>query len=208
MAVMTTFRGLLVATTTVGLLSCAPAGTEPSIPSITGTRASSPAPISASEEKKDWRKPRFISVVEAIRRLQPHVDVPVVAPRVRLVGAAGLKAWMADPKYLDWNVVDGRRIGGMTLRKKNRILILSYGLSGFDGCGDRTMAIETNVLGEPALINISEGHEWTTVLWPVTDTGSTGRYGISGTFYPEAMMRLAESMELARLEAVDHQKAC
>ncbi|MDQ4064428.1 MAG: hypothetical protein M3161_00080 [Actinomycetota bacterium] len=124
------------------------------------------------------------------------------------MGQAGIKAWLADPKYLDWNVVDGIRTGGMTIRHRNRILIFSYGLAGFDGCGDRTMALETNVLGQPALINIAEGSEWTTILWPVTAEGSTGRYGISGTFYAEPMMRLAESMELARLEAVDHQRSC
>lgn len=159
------------------------------------------------EPRKSWKKPRFISVTTAVKRLEPHVDVPVVLPRDRMAGLPNLKGWLADPKYLDWNEVDGVRAGGMTIRKGREILILSYGLAGFDGCGDRTMAIETNVVGQPALVNPS-GDRWSTVIWPVTPKGSTGRYGISGTFEAVAMLRLAESMELARLEAMDVAKNC
>ena len=160
-----------------------------------------------TKSKDSWRKARFISVEEAVERLQPHVDVPVVLPRDRMAGLPNLKGWLADPKYLDWNTVDGVRAGGMTLRKDEQILILSYGLAGFDGCGDRTMAIETMVVDQPALVNPS-GNRWSTVIWPVTKTGSTGRYGISGTFEAVAMLRLAESMELARLDAMDVTKGC
>jgi len=49
---------------------------------------------------------------------------------------------------------------------------------------------------------------WSQVLWPVTDTGSTGRFGITGTFEGWAMVQLAESMELARIEAMDSSKSC
>jgi hypothetical protein len=142
----------------------------------------------------------------AVERLQPHVDVPVVLPRDRIAGLPNLTGWLADPKYLDWNVVDGIRAGGMHIRKNKQILILSYGLAGFDGCGDRSTAMETTVLDQPALV--SGGPRWSHVLWPVTKTGSTGRYGITGTFEPAAMLRLAESMELARLEAMDSEKGC
>lgn len=161
----------------------------------------------ATPSKESWRKPRFISVDEAVQRLQPHVDVPVVLPRDRFAGLPNLKGWMADPKYLEWNTVEGVRAGGLRLRKEEQILILSYGLAGFDGCGDRTMAIETTVVDQPALVNPS-GNHWSTVIWPVTETGSTGRYGISGTFEAVAMVRLAESMELARIEAMDVAKNC
>lgn len=170
--------------------------------------AMTPSPqATKADGKNSWRKPRFISVAEAVKRLQPHVDVPVVLPRDRRAGLPNLKGWMADPKYLDWNEVDGVRAGGMKIRKGKEMLILSYGLAGFDGCGDRSMAIETKVVDQPALV-ISSSRRWSTVIWPVTPKGSTGRYGISGTFDAVAMLRLAESMELARLEAMDVAKNC
>jgi hypothetical protein len=125
-----------------------------------------------------------------------------------MAGLPNLKGWFADPKYLDWNTVDGTRAGTMKLVKRKQMLILSYGLAGFDGCGDRTMAIETNVLGEPALVTQSREYVWSHVMWPVTATGSTGRFGITGTFDAVAMIRLAESMELARIEALDVAKHC
>lgn len=191
----------------IGLGSCGPSTSELRTPSAALT-ALQPTLSPTPKESKHWRRPRFISISEAVARLQRHVDVPVVLPRSRAAGLPNLKGWLADPKYLEWKVVDGARVGGMKIRKDRQILILDYGLAVFDGCGDRSMAIETNVLGQPALINIANGHEWTSIIWPVTDEGSSGRYGISGTFYPEAMMLLAESMELARLEVLDHQKNC
>ncbi|MDQ4065252.1 MAG: hypothetical protein M3161_04325 [Actinomycetota bacterium] len=141
-----------------------------------------------------------------MKRLQPRVDVPVVLPRDD-VALPSLKGWLADPRYLEWNTVDGVRVGTLTIRKDKQILILSYGLAGFDGCGGRESAIETTVLDEPALVNPSSDR-WSTVIWPVTETGSTGRYGISGSFNAVMMLRLAESMELARLEAMDVTKSC
>ncbi len=54
-----------------------------------------------SDERRDWRKPRYISIAAAIRRLEPHVDVPIVLPRDAEAGLPSLKGWLADPKYLD-----------------------------------------------------------------------------------------------------------
>jgi hypothetical protein len=159
------------------------------------------------EEHKTWRKERYISVALAVKRLQEHVDVPVVLPLTDRRVLPNLKGWLADPKYLEWNVVEGVRAGGMVLRKNRQILHLSYGLAGFDGCGGRESAIETTVGDQPALVNPA-GNRWSTVIWPVTETGSTGRYGISGTFEAVEMMKLAEAMELARLEAMDVVKNC
>lgn len=88
------------------------------------------------------------------------------------------------------------------------MLILSYGRATFDGCGGREHAIETNVAGRPALVSQSPKHIWSHVLWPVTSTGSTGRYGITGTFEGWQMVRFAESMELARLAALDTDRHC
>lgn len=208
---MRRLRASLIAPALVTLIACSGVPTAASRPesSVTPHRVSStPTPFSSKKDKSSWKKPRYISVAEAVERLQPHVDVPVVLPRDRLAGLPNLKGWLADPRYLDWRTVDGVRAGGMTIRKGKQILILSYGLAGFDGCGDRTMAIETNVLGFPALATQAREHLWSFVLWPVTETGSTGRYGIRGTFDAVAMIRLAESMELARLEALDVEKSC
>ena len=165
-------------------------------------------PTPEPEEQKSWRKARYISVEEAVETLQAHVDVPVVLPRDEFAGLPNLKGWLADPKYLKWSRVDGKRIGGMTIRTDGRILILNYGLAGFDGCSGREHAVETNVLDQPALVSQSTEAIWSHVLWPVTDTGSTGRYGITGTFEGWQMVRLAESMELARLAAIDVTRAC
>lgn len=178
---------------------------KPSGAATTPVYVPTPSP---EEEPGPWRKARFISVDEAVRRLQAHVDVPVILPRNKLAGLPNLKGWLADPKYLDWRRVDGLRIGGMTLRKGRQILLLSYGLAGFDGCGDRSHAVETNVLGQPALLSQSPNLVWSQVMWPVTDTGSTGRYGIAGTFEGWQMVRFAESMELARLEAMEASRHC
>jgi hypothetical protein len=202
---------LLLAPALLVFGSCQAEGRPTSSPDSTASplevTASLSAPPEDDEVRHGWRKPRFISLAQAIERLQPHVDVPVVLPSDRMAGLPNLKGWLADPKYLDWNTVEGVRAGGMTIRKGKQILILSYGLSGFDGCGGRESAIETTIVDQPALVNPS-GNRWSTVIWPVTDTGSTGRYGISGTFDAVAMVRLAESMEHSRLEAMDVAKGC
>lgn len=160
------------------------------------------------KEDERSRAGRFISVAAAVRRLQPHVDVPVVLPRDGRAGLPSLEGWLADTKYLDWQTNDGIRTGTMKLRKGNQILILTYGLAGFDGCGGRDHAIETNVLGRPGLVTQAREHLWSHVIWPVTETGSTGRYGITGTFEGWAMVRLAESMEVARIRALDSHRGC
>lgn len=188
---------------------------SPTGEAVATSTASVPVPsrpsASAVEVKsrpKSWRMERFIPVAEAVERLQAHVDVPVVLPRDRSAGLPNLKGWLADPKYLGWSTVEGVRAGSLKIQKGRQMLIISYGLAGFDGCGDRSHAIETNVLGRPGLVSQAREHLWSHVLWPVTRTGSTGRYGITGTFEGWAMVRFAESMESARLEALDHVKGC
>ncbi len=136
------------------------------------------------------------------------MDVPVVLPQDRRAGLPNLEGWLADPKYLFWETEDGVRSGTLTLRNGRQILLLSYGLALFDGCGGRDHAIETNVLGRSALVSQAREHVWSQVLWPVTEMGSTGRFGITGTFEGWAMVRLAESMELARVETVNFSKSC
>lgn len=202
--------GLIGLVMALALFGCEQSGTEAAAPRLSSAPEENsplPSPSKETSRTKSWRKERFISVAEAVERLQPHVDVPVVMPMDRMAGLPNYKGWLADPKYLDWNAVEGVHAGTLTLRKDKRILILSYGMAGFDGCGDRSSAIETNVVGQPALVNPS-GDRWSTVIWPVTETGSTGRYGISGTFDAVAMIRLAESMELARVVAKDSSKDC
>lgn len=200
---------LLAGTLFVG---CSATGTpRPQAEPSSAVRETTPpaySPTPTPEEPTPWRKARYISVAEAVETLQAHVDVPVVLPRNKFAGLPDLKGWLADPKYLDWRRVDGLRIGGMKILKGRKMLLLSYGLAGFDGCGDRSHAVETNVLGEPALLSQSPKHLWSQVMWPVTDTGSTGRYGITGTFEGWQMVKFAESMELARLAATEVSRHC
>ncbi|MBW3595592.1 MAG: hypothetical protein KY391_08445, partial [Actinobacteria bacterium] len=92
-------------------------------------------------------------MAEAVARLQPRIDVPIVLPRDRFAGLPNLKGWMVDPKYLDVNRVGGIRVGTLVLRKKDQILHIHYGYSTFDGCGGPDTAIETNVAGQPALLS-------------------------------------------------------
>lgn len=188
---------------------CAAAVVVALVPACGGERTRADgAPTAPRNVAPSWRKPRYISVRDAVRRLQPHVDVPVVLPRDPSAGFPNLHGWLADPEGIEWRTSHGLRIGGLELRKGRRILLLSYGLASFDGCGDRTTADETEVLGQPALVSDSEEHRWSHVLWPVTKRGSTGRYGIAGTWPAEEMIRLAESMEAARLRAVSHRRGC
>ena len=208
-------RNRLLGPTSLGmalaLFGCEQARTEAvAPPGASVSKQSSPSPSVAEERSRprSWRKERFISVTEAVERLQPHVDVPVVLPTDRMAGLPNLKGWLADPKYLYWETADEVRSGTLTLRKGRQIRILSYGRAVFDGCGGRDFAIETNVLGRSALLSQAREHVGSQVLWPVTETGSTGRFGITGTFEGWAMVRLAESMELARIAAMDFSKSC
>lgn len=196
---------LLVAST---LTACATEPIEPDVAATPDQLSSAGTSSPRTAPRRDWRKPRYISVRDAVERLRPHVDAPLVLPASRRAGLPNLRGWLADPRYLDWRDVYGLRVGGLTIRKGRRILILSYGLASFDGCGDRSTAEETTVLGQPALIGDSQSHVWSHVIWPVTETGSTGRYGIAGTYDADDMILLAESMERERLEAVDHDRSC
>jgi hypothetical protein len=126
----------------------------------------------------------------------------VVLPRDRPAGLPDFKGWLADPNYLDWDRVDGLRAGELGLRNGRRILLISYGVATFDGCGGRDHAVRTNVLGRPALLYLVRGDLWSHLIWPVTPSGSIGRYGLAGTFEGWQMVRLAESMEPATLEMV------
>ncbi|MGI8775158.1 MAG: hypothetical protein ACR2KQ_09155 [Actinomycetota bacterium] len=83
-----------------------------------------------------------------------------------------------------------------------------HGAADLDGCGGRDHAIETNVLGQPALVSRARESMWSHIIWPVPPRGSTGRYGLVGTFEAWQLVRLTESMELARLEAESHHKGC
>ena len=90
-------------------------------------------------------------------------------PQDRRAGLPTLEGWLADPKYLFWKTEEGVRSGTLTLRNGRQILILSYGIAVFDGCGGRDHAIETNVLARSALVSQAREHVWSQVLWPVRD---------------------------------------
>ncbi|HVM36502.1 MAG TPA: hypothetical protein VM784_14325 [Actinomycetota bacterium] len=168
-----------------------------------------PDPARATPKaRSSWRKARYIPVDEAVARLQPYVDVPIVLPRDREAGLPNLRGWLADPKYLEWGSVDGARAGNLKLVKGQKILLISYGRATFDGCGGRDFAIRTKVSGQPALLTTVPRNLWSAVIWPVTPGGSTGRYGLTGTFEGWQLVKLAESMESARLEAIEGRHGC
>ena len=142
---------------------------------------------------------------EAVARLQAHIDVPVLLPR-GTVALRNYQGWLADPKYINWWRHEGEVVGSLELRKNNQILNFNFGYAGFDGCGGDT-AIETNVNGQRALIQISARYEWSQLVWPVTENGSSGRYGVSGTFEGWELVDIAEKMD-AELAALDEDVGC
>jgi hypothetical protein len=155
-----------------------------------------------------WIKPRYVSVGRAIARLRAHIDTPIVLPRDASAGLPGYRRWKADPKYLESNDVDGTESGTLNLIKKKRMLGIDFGTASFDGCGGRDHAIRTDVRGQPALLSVSRESLWSHIIWPVRSEGSTGRYGLYGTFEGWQLIRLAESMERGRLEAIDAPEGC
>lgn len=167
------------------------------------TPAPTPEP---SEEPKDWRKPRYITVREAVARLDPHVDVPIVLPRDRLAGIRTYRGWLADPKHVSWDQHGREGAGALHLTSRRNYLWIEYGYAIPDGCGGRDTAIPTDVLGEPALLWAYPGHS--SIIWPVRPHGRTGRFGLSGSFDGYQILRLAESMETALREAPTHDPGC
>lgn len=174
-----------------------------SSPATRGLDARAPTP--RPERSEGWRKDRYVPVRRAVARLERHVDVPVVLPRDRLAGVRDLDRWVADRRYLDWRRYHGRRVGTLVVRRGDEILWIHYGHAVSDGCGGRETAVETYVLGEPALVWTVRGarpEPWSEIVWPVRPRGRTGAYGLSGTFESWEIVRLAESMEARRREAL------
>lgn len=198
------FTSLGLAAVLLGACQGAPA--EPTTTPRSTPSASATSP--PTEAKESWRKDRYIPVAEAVERLQRHVDIPITLPRMSAISMRGLKTWLADPRYLDWAEKNGEQVGELRLVKGDKKLLISYGAATFDGCGGRDHAVETDVLGQPALVSQAREALWSAIIWPVTPEGSSGRYGLTGTFEAWQLVRLAESMELERLEAVSHPKGC
>src|SRR5688500_1754110 len=164
------------------------------------TRAASALPTDPSV-RDDWRKDRFITVSEAVDRLQPHVDERVALPDPRLAYLPRIDKWMADPKYLSWDRDFGARHGTMRLVHKKELLILTYGLVTFDGCGGTDFAISTEVDGQPALLKIATGNEWSQIAWPMQPLESSGNYGLTGTLEGWQAVKLAGSMKATYRES-------
>ncbi|HVF52370.1 MAG TPA: hypothetical protein VNC78_02060 [Actinomycetota bacterium] len=89
----------------------------------------------------------------------------------------------------------------------DRHLSIQYGHATFDGCGGDHV-IETDVLGQRALLYVVTGARWAELIWPVKPGRVTGRWGLTGSFSGWEIIQLAESMELARLEAADRSHSC
>ena len=188
----------------LGLAGCT-AGAGPPAARQTPKAASEATP-EPSQEPKDWRKPRYVSVRAAVERLAAHVDVPVVLPRDRLAGIRSYRGWLADPMHIMWDVHGREGSGVLHLISRRNNLWIEYGYAIPDGCGGRDTAIPTDVLGEPALLWAYPGHS--SIIWPVRPHGRTGRYGLSGSFDGYQILRLAEAMETALREAPGHDPGC
>jgi len=138
--------------------------------------------------------PRFASIEEAVAFLEGKVDVPVVLPS-NLPRDAHLAY---DPEL--WRV-RGQR--GATLRLDFGLessLTISYGFSGFDGCGG-DLSRPVDVLGQRGLI-VEHESGGANLIWPVPSGSFEGRYGLdSHELSGERLIRMAWSMERARVEA-------
>ena len=125
---------------------------------------------------------RLIPIDEAVAPLQPQLKVPVVLPRDRLAGVPNLKGWRADPRYLEWGREFGVRHGSLQLVKDGKVLIISFGLVTFDGCGGTDFAIPTQVAGQPAFLSVSREGLWSQILWPMGVGDTTASHGLAGNF--------------------------
>jgi hypothetical protein len=79
-----------------------------------------------------------------------------------------------------------------------RHLFLQYGVALFDGCGGDT-AKPVQIGNQPGMIYVSPGHRWSDLIWPATRKHLQGVYGLAGSFTREGILRLARSMERARV---------
>jgi hypothetical protein len=182
------------------LATCQQPFIAPEVATMSVTPAPKPTPSSTASmaAAKGWRKDRYISVDDAIGRLQPHVDVPVVMPKMKVAYLPRLDRWLADPEDLIWSEENGVLDGEMKLIHRNRILIFSFGLVTFDGCGGTDLAVPTQVGEHPALLFVTKHGTWSQIVWPMLPGQNTGTYGLAGTLEAWQAYQLAQSMEHAR----------
>lgn len=164
--------------------------------------AATPDPQAEPGPSKD----RFVPVREAVERLARHVDVPVVLPRDPAGGIPGYRGWRADTRYLQWRRRGGLTVGTLKLTSRHDYLWIDYGYAIPDGCGGRDTAVETDVLGDPALLWTGRGYG--AIVWPVRRRGRIGRFGLNGSFGGRELLRLAESMETRLREAPARDPGC
>ncbi|HYP24909.1 MAG TPA: hypothetical protein VEV43_15180 [Actinomycetota bacterium] len=188
------------------LAGCSAGGAERARPPAVAAATPVPANPEPSGEPRDWRRPRYVPVREAVDRLARHVDVPVVLPR-HGVFLRSYRGWLADPKHLSWSRRGDETVGSLHLISRRDYLWISYGYAVPDGCGDRSSAVPTEVLGEPALLWHHSG-DHSTIFWPVRPHGRIGRFGLSGSFLGHEIHRLAESMETQIRAAPRHDPGC
>lgn len=191
----------------VSLAGCQPSAppTRQAVTELISPATPSPSP---QQERNGWRKPRYISVDEAVARLQPHVDFPVALPDMKLAYLPPVGRWMADPKYLDWSKEQGVRNGTLKLFHKDKLIILDFGLVSFDGCGGTDFAVPTEVGDVPAMLFVARDGPWSRIVWPMRPLDTTGTYGLAGTLEAWQAHRLAESLEIAISAASDDDQGC
>ncbi|MEA2433241.1 MAG: hypothetical protein QOG54_698 [Actinomycetota bacterium] len=158
------------------------------IVAVTGLWLSPEPPPTTVEEVP---APRFASIDDALRFISRKVDVPV-----------GLPPLPDNAKLQSDNPVIVSRTRGVTTGYlyltigPRRPLILSYGVSGFDGCGGDD-AREVDVNGQLGLLATSPGHRWSSIIWPANRETLEGRYGLSGGIGPDRALAWARAMDRA-----------
>jgi hypothetical protein len=136
--------------------------------------------------------PRFATIEEALAHIAERVDVPVALPP--LPRSAKLQS---DNPVLIYRLDGETTTAALYLRLGwKRPLILTYGLSTFDGCGGDG-AREVDVNGQLGLLTKSQGHRWSSIIWPANPKTLEGRYGLFGAVGPKRALAWARAMDRA-----------
>ena len=123
------------------------------------------------------------------------MDIPVVIP-TELPAGAHLDP--EDPVSVGRS--GERRTAGLHLVfgiKKH--LYIAYGVVGWDGCGPIDPKVVT-IGNQRGLMKTYPPHIWSQVVWPATPSHVRGAYGIYGSVTGAHILRMARSMERARVE--------
>ncbi len=171
---------LIRLTVVVGMLVSAGCAAQSRDASSEVDRGASPA----ERKQGQGKNPPRPSVDQALRQVRRVVDVRVVFPSVLRRSVNVHKVYM-DP---------GRGSAQLSLRSDGGdIIILTYGVAEFDGCGgDR--AEEVTIGRADGLLLTSVGAKWIQVIWPATKDWMRGTYGVAGSLSQREALALARLM--------------